>query len=175
MTDSPTAITLIPLDQIDSAMIEAVLDRAFGPDRFARTAYKLRAGTDWLPALSFAALDEAGLLAGTIQAWPLALTDPDGRRHPILMVGPVAVLPERQSEGLGTALMLALASALEPAAPLPQVMIGDPEYYERFGFFAAPAAGWRIAEGGYEQRRLLVRAPNTAVLPEKGTLGPWIG
>jgi predicted N-acetyltransferase YhbS len=179
MTDSfapsPSAITLIPLDQIDSAMIETVLDRAFGPDRFARTAYKLRAGTDWLPALSFAVLDEAGLLAGTIQAWPLALTDPDGKRHPMLMVGPVAVVPERQGEGLGTALMAAMMQALEPAAPLPQVMIGDPEYYERFGFFAAPAAGWRIETGGYEQRRLLVRAANPGVLPEKGTLGPWIG
>ena len=174
MTDSST-LTLIPLDQVDSAMIEAVLDRAFGPDRFARTAYKLRAGTDWLPALSFAVLDETGLLAGTIQAWPLALNDPDGRRHPVLMVGPVAVVPERQSEGLGTALMLAFASALGPEAPLPQVMIGDPEYYERFGFSAGPAAGWRISEGEYEQRRLLVRCANAAVLPEIGTLGPWIG
>ncbi len=174
MTDSST-ITLIPLDQIDTAMIEAVLDRAFGPDRFARTAYKLRAGTEWLPALSFAALDGDGLLAGTIQCWPLALTDPDGRRHPLLMVGPVAVVPERQGEGLGTALMAAMSEAIDPAAPLPQLMIGDPEYYERFGFFAAPAAGWRIEQGGYEQRRLLVRTANRHVLPEKGTLGPWIG
>lgn len=174
MTDSST-LTLIPLAEVDPAMIEAVLDRAFGPDRFARTAYGLRAGTQWLPALSFAVLDEASLLAGTIQVWPLALTDENGRRHPLLMVGPVAVVPERQGEGLGSALMLAMNAAMDPAAPLPQVMIGDPEYYERFGFFAAPAAGWRITSGAYEQRRLLVRAPNPAILPEKGTLGPWIG
>jgi len=179
MNDSPALTmippTLVPLDQIDSAMIEAVLDRAFGPGRFARTAYRLRAGTDWLPGLSFAVLDEQSLLAGTIQVWPLALTDPDGRRHPLLMVGPVAVLPERQGQGFGSALMLAMNAALAPAAPLPQVMIGDPEYYERFGFFSAPAAGWRIPEGEYEQRRLLLRSANPAVLPEKGTLGPWIG
>lgn len=173
MSDSPT-LTLIPLAEVDSAMIEAVLDRAFGPDRFARTAYRLRAGTEWLPVLSFAALDEEGLLAGTIQCWPLALTDSAGRRHPMLMVGPVAVVPERQGEGIGTALMLAMLEAMAPSAPLPQVMIGDPEYYERFGFFASPAAGWRIEQGGYEQRRLLVRAANPAILPEKGTLGPWI-
>jgi predicted N-acetyltransferase YhbS len=173
MTDSST-LTLIPLAEVEPALIEAVLDRAFGPDRFGRTAYRLREGTDWLPALSFAVLDEASLLAGTIQCWPLALTDADGRRHPMLMIGPVAVVPERQGEGLGTALMLAMNAAMDPAAPLPQVMIGDPEYYERFGFFAAPAAGWTIPGGGYEQRRLLVRAPNPGVLPQKGTLGPWI-
>ena len=72
--------TLIPLDQVDPALVEHVLDRAFGPDRHSRTAYAIREGTDWLPALSFAALDEDDTLVGTIQAWPVALTDPRGPR-----------------------------------------------------------------------------------------------
>ena len=67
-----------------------------------------------------------------------------------------------------------MLGAIDPAAPLPQVMIGDPEFYERFGFFAAPAQGWTLP-GPYEQRRLLVRAANPAILPAQGTLGPWIG
>jgi predicted N-acetyltransferase YhbS len=49
--------TLIPLDQVDPALVEHVLDEAFGSDRHGRTAYAIRKGTDWLPALSFAALD----------------------------------------------------------------------------------------------------------------------
>ena len=40
-------------------MVEQLLDRAFGPDRQARTAYRIRMGMDWLPALSFAALDRS--------------------------------------------------------------------------------------------------------------------
>ncbi|MCB2066508.1 MAG: N-acetyltransferase [Erythrobacter sp.] len=168
------AVTLIPLAEVDPALVEELLDRAFGPDRHLRTAYMVREGTDWLPALSFAAVDEAQLLVGTIQVWPVALTDPQGRRHPMLMVGPVAVVPERQGEGFGTMLMLAMAKALDPQAALPQVMIGDPEYYERFGFFGAPTGQWQLP-GPFERRRLLVRTDNPGILPHEGTLGPWIG
>jgi len=150
-----------------------VLDAAFGPDRFARTAYKVREGTDWLPALSFAALDGEERLVGTIQTWPVALTDAAGKRHPLLMVGPVAVMPERQGEGFGQALMLAMLGALSPEAPLPQVMIGDPEYYGRFfGFGNEPTGGWRLP-GPWEPRRLLARGDNLAALPREGMLGPW--
>jgi predicted N-acetyltransferase YhbS len=46
------------------------------------------------------------------------------------MVGQMAVLPHLQSQGDGAALMLASLSAMNPQAPLQQVMIGNPEYYE---------------------------------------------
>ncbi|MFN9578520.1 MAG: GNAT family N-acetyltransferase, partial [Novosphingobium sp.] len=54
MADGPT---LIPLDNVDPALVEARLDRAFEPERRQRTAYRLREGLDWLPGLSFAAID----------------------------------------------------------------------------------------------------------------------
>jgi predicted N-acetyltransferase YhbS len=164
---------LIPLDAVDPALVEALLDRAFEPERHNRTAYKVRAGMDWLPALSFAALDEHGLLVGTIQCWPVALTDPAGRAHPMIMVGPVAVLPEHQGEGYGKALMTASLAALSPQAPLPQVMIGDPEYYGRWGFGNAHTGGWTLP-GPFEPHRLLARCDNPAVLPREGVLGPWL-
>jgi predicted N-acetyltransferase YhbS len=163
---------IIPLDQVDPALIEALLDRAFEPERHNRTAYKVRQGTEWLPGLSFAAVEDEAL-AGTIQCWPVALTDPAGRAHPMVMVGPVAVLPEQQGRGFGKALMTASLAALDPRAPLPQVMIGDPEYYGRFfGFTNEGTGGWDLP-GPFEQRRLLVRCDNPAVLPAEGKLGPW--
>jgi predicted N-acetyltransferase YhbS len=172
MTDRAT---LIPLDNVDPALVEALLDRAFEPERKTRTAYKVREGADWLPALSFAAIDANEHLVGTIQCWPVALTDPAGRKHPLIMVGPVAVLPEAQGMGYGQALMSAALAALDPRAPLPQVMIGDPEYYGRFwGFSNAYTGGWTLP-GPYEQRRLLARTSNPAVLPDTGMLGPWAG
>lgn len=169
------AATLIPLDNVDPALVEALLDRAFEPERQKRTAYKVREGTDWLPGLSFAAIDADEHLVGTIQCWPVALTDPQGRAHPMIMVGPVAVLPEHQGQGFGKALMTASLAALSPQAPLPQVMIGDPEYYGRFwGFTNEYTGGWDLP-GPFEQRRLLVRSANPAVLPAQGMLGPWLG
>jgi predicted N-acetyltransferase YhbS len=169
------ALTLIPLDSVDPALVEQLLDRAFEPERRQRTAYRLREGADWLPGLSFAAIDASEHLVGTIQCWPVALTDPKGRAHPMIMVGPVAVVPEMQGAGVGKALMSATIAALDPRAPLPQVMIGDPEYYGRFwGFSAEHTGGWQLP-GPWEPRRLLARADNPAVLPREGMLSPWRG
>lgn len=171
--------TLIPLEAVDPAMIEAVLDRAFGNDRHARTAYRIREGMLWLPALSFAALDEEELLVGTIQCWPIALQTRQGQ-VPLVMVGPVAVVPERQGEGFGVGLMSAmiaedarLASAGGGRA-LPQVLIGDADYYGRWGFSAAMTGGWRCP-GPYEPQRLLARGAALAAMPVEGMLGPWEG
>ena len=170
MTAQPA---LIPLDQVDPQWIEDLLDRAFEPGRQQRTAYKVREGMDWLPGLSFAALDADDNLVGTIQCWPVALTDTAGKAHPMIMVGPVAVLPEDQGKGYGQALMTASLAALSPQAPLPQVMIGDPDYYGRFwGFSAEHTGGWKLP-GPWEPHRLLVRCDNPAVLPREGMLGPW--
>ena len=167
--------TLIPLADVSAELVEALLDEAFEPERKTRTAYKVREGTDWLPGLSFAALDDNDMLVGTIQCWPVALTDADGRRHPMIMVGPVAVMPGQQGMGYGKALMTASLAAIDPRAALPQVMIGDPEYYGRFwGFTNVPTGGWQLP-GPFEQHRLLARCENPAVLPESGMLGPWLG
>jgi len=170
--------TLIPFAEADPAEVEQVLDASFGPNRHGRTAYAIRKGTEWLPALSFAAFDEAGALAGTIQAFPVALTDPESRAHPLIMIGPVAILPERQGQGFGRALMAAQKEAIEAGveqgAPLlAQVLIGDEAYYGKFGFTKAPH-GWRCP-GPWDPERLLGRAMSPTGLPGQGMLGPWRG
>lgn len=164
---------IIPLADVDPALVEQVLDQAFEPGRRTRTAYKVREGVEALGNLSFAALDDSDMLAGTIQCWPVSLTDSSGRAHPMIMVGPVAVLPHLQGAGYGKALMTAALTAIDPRAPLPQVLIGDPEYYERFfGFTNSHTGGWQLP-GPFEQHRLLCRTANPAVLPQEGMLGPW--
>ena len=170
--------TLIPLEAVDPAMIEEVLDRAFGPDRHARTAYRIREGMAWLPGLSLAALDEHDMLVATIQCWPIGLQTKQGQ-VPLVMVGPVAVVPERQGEGFGVGLMSAMIAedarlAAQGGRALPQVLIGDKEYYGRWGFSAALTGGWRCP-GPYEQHRLLARGHGLAAMPADGMLGPWEG
>ena len=170
--------TLIPLEAVDPAMIEEVLDRAFGPDRHARTAYRIREGMDWLPGLSLAALDENEMLVGTIQCWPIGLQTKQGQ-VPLVMVGPVAVVPERQGQGFGIGLMSAMIAAdarlaETTGASLPQVLIGDAGYYGRWGFTDAATKGWRCP-GPYEQSRLLARGAALSAMPPEGMLGPWVG
>lgn len=141
-------IRIDPYAEADPIAVEALLDAAFGADRHQRTAYKLRVGLTPLPALSFAAFDGVNLV-GVLQSWPVALD-----AEPLVLVGPVAVLPDLQQGGIGRAMMDALIVA---AGDRPMTMIGDPEYYGRFFGFAADAtAGWHLP-GPVERRRLLAK------------------
>jgi len=171
------AATLVPLGAVPPAMIEEVLDRVFGKDRHARTAYRIREGMKWLEALSFAALDADEMLVGTIQCFPVSLLTNEGGRVPLVMVGPVAVVPERQGEGFGVGLMMAMLDAeahmaSEGSPVFPQVLIGDEDYYGRWSFSARATSGWNCP-GPYEAERLLARGGALTQMPAEGMLGPW--
>lgn len=166
-------IALLPLDQVDPNAVESLLDRAFGTDRRARTAYRVRTGTSPVPELSFAAVQDDGTLAGTIQCWPVELACDGGGTVPLTMVGPVAVEPEWQQGGIGRMLMEHMLSAV-PGCGTPGcealMLIGDPEYYTRFfGFTPERTGGWRLP-GPFEAHRLLARGEK---VPDcAGALGP---
>jgi predicted N-acetyltransferase YhbS len=165
---------IVSLSQIDPVAIEALLDAAFGADRHKRTAYQIRLGMTWLPDLSFAALAADGALLGTLQSWPVALHTPDRGAHSLTLVGPVAVDPTAQRTGIGRLMMAALMTATRAGAQGTDamVMIGDPEYYERFfGFSAAATGGWDVP-GPVERHRLLARIARVGGLPKIGLLGP---
>ena len=161
---------LIPLATQPAAAVEALLDRAFGADRHARTAYKVRGAAGAIAALSFGAVED-GVLVGSIQCWPVALTDGYGVERPLVMLGPVAVEPARQQDGIGRRLVdRSLAAAAEAGLAAAMMLIGDPEYYGRFfGFSAAVTAGWTLP-GPVERRRLLARGDDVPAVA--GMLGP---
>ena len=160
------------MSDIEPHAVEALLDAAFGTDRSGRTAYRIRAGVDAVPALSFAAIEE-GALIGTIQCWPVAHRAADGTATPLVMVGPVAVRPEVQRGGHGHMLMTHMLDAAETGADGALMMIGDPEYYGRFFGFDADATGEWELPGPFEKRRLLARAVNGHDLPAgAGMIGP---
>jgi predicted N-acetyltransferase YhbS len=154
----------LPLSSIDTGDVENLLDDAFGTDRQMRTAYLLRKGVQPITHLSFAIV-EGDALVGSIQCWPVALDE-----TPLILVGPVAVATANQNRGLGHRLMHAALDA-ETSGDAPMVMIGDPEYYGRFGFNADATGGWTLP-GPWEPRRLLLRNSNNFSLPHKGLLGP---
>lgn len=160
---------IMPAGAADRADIEHLLDLSFGTDRHGRTAYRLREGVAAIPGLGLVARD-GGQAIGSIQYWPIELAS-EGRTWPVTLLGPVAAHPDRQGEGIGTALMhasLAIADAWGHRAIL---LIGDPEYYGRFGFSADATGGWAVP-GPVERRRLLARLNGGAALPALGKLGP---
>jgi predicted N-acetyltransferase YhbS len=154
---------LVSLNRVPAEAVEQLLDDAFGQDRHSRTAYLLRIPQTEIAALSFAILD-GNRLTGSIQCWPIKL---DNTR--LVLVGPVAVAPDRQGTGLGKRLMQAMLDAAAHRGNPPMAMIGDPEYYGRFGFSAEQTGGWTLP-GPWEARRLLVRNVAGHRLPETGML-----
>lgn len=109
--------------------VEALYDLCFAPGRTALSSYRLREGVKPVRELCLVLRDEAGALAAAIRYWPARIGD-----RPILLLGPVAVHPTRQGEGLGALLMresLALAAGLGWQRVL---LVGDAPYYGRFGF-----------------------------------------
>lgn len=159
-----------PIAAADPNAVEAVLDAAFGQDRHERTAYRLRAGVEAIPALSFAAFAD-GQLVGTLQSWPVRL-EGDGGSERLTMVGPVAVLPERQRHGIGLALMNRMLEAAEATDEDALMLIGDADYYGRlFGFSAEHTADWSVP-GPVERDRLLARLTGKRLHGRAGMLGP---
>jgi predicted N-acetyltransferase YhbS len=135
-----TAFTLVPEQPEHNDTIEALVAEAFGPDRLHKTVYKLRDGVEPLPELGWVALDQAGELQASIRYWPIAIA----ARWPAVLLGPVAVRPAVQGQGMGKALIrrtLALATSLGHRIC---VLVGDREYYEPFGFINAAKLGLEL-------------------------------
>ena len=112
----------------DHWAVEALFDLCFAPGREALSSYRLRDGVPAVPGLCLVASDE-GAIAAAIRYWPVCIG-----AHQALLLGPVAVHPTRQGEGLGAYLMqdsLARAAALGHARVM---LVGDAPYYSRFGF-----------------------------------------
>jgi predicted N-acetyltransferase YhbS len=116
-------------DAQDRWEVEALYDLCFAPGREALSSYRLREGVAPVRDLCLVARDDLGILGGAIRFWPVRVG-----RHEALLLGPVAVHPTRQGEGLGGTLIregLARARAVR----WPRVfLVGDAPYYGRFGF-----------------------------------------
>jgi predicted N-acetyltransferase YhbS len=161
---------LAPLGLADGDAVEALLDLSFGRERRQRTAYRLRDGVAAEPVASCAAFDEHGQLVGSLQSWPLALVGEDGAQTPLWLVGPIAVHPDRRSEGIGRTMLRRALAAIDETG-IPAALIGDPEYYGPFGFTADATGHWELP-GPFERRRLLARLDEGQTLPATGRLVP---
>jgi predicted N-acetyltransferase YhbS len=109
--------------------VEALYDLCFAPGRDALSSYRLRDGVPPVPALCLVARDADGTLAGAIRHWPVRVGG-----HDALLLGPVAVHPTRQGEGLGGLLIYRALEIARDAGWDRVMLVGDAPYYGRFGF-----------------------------------------
>lgn len=115
--------------EADRWEVEALYDLCFAPGREALSSYRLRDDVPKVADLCLVARDDLDILGGAIRYWPVQVAG-----QPVLLLGPVAVHPTRQGEGLGAHLMresLGLARQMGWSRVL---LVGDAPYYQRFGF-----------------------------------------
>ncbi len=114
------------------AVIAAAFARPDQPDAVpAEVALvdELRAGEAWIPGLSLVAVEPHGRVTGHVLCT---------RGHlgsaPVLALAPLCVHPDQQWHGIGQALMHAVLGAADALDEPLVALLGDPDYYQRFGF-----------------------------------------
>ena len=109
--------------------VEALYDLCFSPGRTALSSYRLRDGVPTVAALCLTLRDTDNTLAAAIRYWPVEVAGQD-----TLLLGPVAVHPTRQGEGLGGLLINESLSEGRRLGWERVLLVGDAPYYRRFGF-----------------------------------------
>lgn len=133
----------------DYAALTVLTEKAFGPGRFARTAYRIREGADAEPRLNLCAVVD-GKIAGAVQFTPIAI----GGVSRALLLGPLVIDEDYKNQGHGLRLML---KGLDRARQLGYqlvILVGDLPYYARAGFTTVPA-GTIALPGPVDPARLL--------------------
>lgn len=150
-------VTIQPECPGDAAAIHTLVAAAFGRAAEAELVDRLRRAS----ALAHSLVAESGgTLAGHVA---LSAVSVQGAFMPgVLGLAPLAVHPEHQRRGVGSALVEAALAAAKGEGARLIVVLGEPDYYRRFGFRAASGLGlscpWPAAGEAFQA---LVLAPPT--------------
>jgi predicted N-acetyltransferase YhbS len=154
----------------DAAAVRALVDAAFAPSTDeGRIVDDLRAGDRWLPELALVAVDAAGRVVGQSVTSRADFVLDDGGREPILALGPIAVIPDRQGEGIGEALLAATAERATTDGWPVIVLLGHATYYPRFGYEPARPLGIEPQRPWSDEHWLALRLPGWTP-GQRGTL-----
>lgn len=186
-------VWIAPETEALTPLVEDLYDACFAPGRGALSSYRLRDGVEAADGLSLAALDDYGAgpeVVGAIRHWPIWIAAPQtapedapedaplqapdgGRAHAgeaALLLGPLAVHPTRQGEGLGGLLIAEGLERAEAHGWRLVVLIGDAPFYKRFGFRLAQDLSFPPPTN---PERILAKRLDGAAEPVAGRVVSW--
>jgi predicted N-acetyltransferase YhbS len=149
-TSAPSAPDIRSEQPCDDAAIEALLEHAFGPGRFAKVSERVREISEFRPELSFCAWDGERLV-GSVRMWSVRIGG-----APAVFLGPLAVEADQRKHGTGGLLVQRACAAAQAAGHPVVLLVGDEPYFARFGFSTAMTRDVRLP-GPVDQRRVLAR------------------
>ena len=135
----------------DGAMVMALVDRAFGPGRYAKSSERVREGNHMLRNLSFCAFG-AGALVGTVRQWPITIGEVKG-----VFLGPIAVEGAWRQHGVGGLLVDRCCEAAAEAGEPFILLVGDIPFFGPHGFEPVPEGRVQLPSP-VNRRRILWRA-----------------
>ena len=141
----PKLPQLLPERPADARVVADLIERAFGPGRYAKAAERLREHNTPLLDISFIARSDERLV-GCVRMWPVRIGE-----TPAVFLGPFAVEPEFRSLGLGAALIRKACAAAKDAGHALILLVGDAPYFEPLGFRKV-AAGRIVLPGPVDPR-----------------------
>ena len=121
----------------DQDSIRKIIDEAFGDTITSKIVDGIRSSDRFVPDLSLVAGSRGQSLGHVISSFVDVV--PGTRR--VLQVGPLAVVPSHQGQGIGSALMHETIRIAEELGEPLLLIEGSPKYYGRFGFTRADAVG----------------------------------
>jgi putative acetyltransferase len=142
----------------DWKAVYEVISSAFGQSAEAELVEKLRKAGDCVISL---VADEDGTVVGHV------LLSKMDAPFPALALAPVSVIPARQREGIGSSLVERIVSRARSEGWTAIFVLGDPNYYERFGFKSEAAAGFASP---YASRHFMVLNLSPSLIPAVGEL-----
>jgi putative acetyltransferase len=139
-------------DDSDRAEIWKVNEEAFGRAVEADLVDEIRASDRFVPELSLVATVEEAIIGHVL----LSYVEIEPGAHPVLQLGPLAVLPSHQRRGIGSALMNEAVRVSDVRGEPLILLEGNPRFYERFGFRRSDESGIE-APVGVDQQYFMVR------------------
>ena len=131
-------VVIEPESPDDVAAIRDVVRTAFQHHQSVADLVELiRASPQYLPDLALVAR-VAGNVVGFVMLSRAEVVEADGTRHGVLTLSPLAVAPEQQRRGIGSALVRAGVAGADAAGAGVVTLEGGPVYYGRLGFLYAP-------------------------------------
>ncbi len=134
---SQARMRIRPETEADRTAIDRVNRQAFGRDEEASLVRRLR--DEGLVVVSLVAEQDGAVVGHLMLSW--LPTRVEGHLLRVVALAPVAVLPERQRQGIGSRLVEASIEAARALNVEAIIVLGHPRFYPRFGFSAAAAQG----------------------------------
>jgi len=141
-------VSLAPERPQDQAAVSGLIERAFGPGRYAKVSERLREGNVQALHLSVCAFQD-GVLVGAVRQWPILVGDTRG-----VFLGPIAVEEPARRHGVAGLLIARAANLAAEAGERFVLLVGHPPLFAPHGFAPAPK-GQILLPGPADPRRIL--------------------